>query len=410
MWDAVAARTIQTHIILALSTADVLGMTETDWHVGHHGAHGCRLGCLIKGRHKPHTGHYFAVHLKPVNYTVHDCNHPDFQICDINVLSCDNYEHNLFKVVASTDQTDYERNCKETRISKPSILSGLVTGLMFSVPCCFPLDLMHLLFINLGELLIPLWRGTLQCDSMDDISNWDWAKLTGDVWQSHGQLVTDARPFFPSSFHCPPCNPAEKISSGYEATEYYHYLFRLRPGYFHAVLPLKYWKSYCRLVHSVRIITQQCILGTQLQEAHLCLVQFVEEYELLYYQCWPDCIHFCQPCIHTLLHACPEVIRVGSEAYSTQIHDGVHNQEPWPGNQTTIKFICKSCSMCSLALTDQRTQEHPSGVGSNSSTTTPKICKWPWRRLHIVVTKGQASCADFGASSWSYFSHERWYH
>jgi len=36
------------------------------------------------------------------------------------------------------------------------------------VPRCFSLDLMHLLFINLGELLMPLWRGTLSCDPSDD--------------------------------------------------------------------------------------------------------------------------------------------------------------------------------------------------------------------------------------------------
>jgi hypothetical protein len=64
-------------IVLALSTADAVGVTELDGHVGHHGVHGCRLGCQMKGWHKPHTGHYFAVHLKPNNYTVHDCNHPD---------------------------------------------------------------------------------------------------------------------------------------------------------------------------------------------------------------------------------------------------------------------------------------------------------------------------------------------
>jgi len=29
-------------------------------------------------------------------------------------------------------------------------------------------------------------------------------------------------------------------------------------------------------------------------------------------------MHFCRPCIHTLLHACPEVMCVGPGAYSTQ--------------------------------------------------------------------------------------------
>jgi len=41
MWDAVTSRIIQSWIILALSTADVVGITELDGHVGHHGVRGC---------------------------------------------------------------------------------------------------------------------------------------------------------------------------------------------------------------------------------------------------------------------------------------------------------------------------------------------------------------------------------
>jgi hypothetical protein len=127
---------------------------------------------------------------------------------------------------------------------------------MLPVPSCFTIDLMHLLFINLGELLVPLWRGTLPCDPLDSIDTWDWAKLVGNVWIEHGKLVADATKYFPSSFHRPPRNPAEKISSGYKATEYYLYLFGLGPAFFRIILPKKYWQHFCKLVHAVHIITQ----------------------------------------------------------------------------------------------------------------------------------------------------------
>jgi hypothetical protein len=135
----------------------------------------------MKGRHKPHTGHYYAVHLKPNNYSVRGCDHSDLDICNLETLSPDDYQWNLAKVVASTDQTDYEKNRKETGISKPSILSGLVHNLMFPIPQYFPLDLMHLLSLNLGELLISLWCGTIKCDPTDHQSNWKWATLVGDA-------------------------------------------------------------------------------------------------------------------------------------------------------------------------------------------------------------------------------------
>lgn len=218
----------------------------------------------MKGRHKPGSGHYFAVHLRPNNYTIAGCTHPNIDICNLGTLSCDDYQCNLAKVVTSVDQDDYEENHKETGISKPTILSRLVTDLMFPVPHCFPLDLTHLLFLNLSELLILLWHGTLKCESTDHILTWEWAKLTGAVWQTHGKLVGSATKFFPSSFHRPPCSPAEKISSGYKATEYFHYLFGLGPGYFRTIIPPKYWKNLCKLMRSVHILMQRCITGAQL--------------------------------------------------------------------------------------------------------------------------------------------------
>ena len=108
------------------------------------------------------------------------------------------------------------------------------------VGTCFPLNLMHP-FINFGELFIPMWRGTFRCDPTDDKASWDWATLVGNTWIEHGKLLAAATQYFPSSFHRPPQNPAEKISSGFKATEYYLYLFDLGPRFFCAVLPKKYW-------------------------------------------------------------------------------------------------------------------------------------------------------------------------
>ena len=157
MWDAATSRVIKLHIVLALSTADAVGITELDGCVGHHGMRSCRLGCQMKGWHKPHSGHYYAVHLRPNNYTVQDCNHPDINIHNLCAPSSIDYQQDLLKVVSLPNQNHYQINQKETGIRKPTILSGLVDNLMVPVLCCFPLDLMHLIFINLGKLLLPLW-------------------------------------------------------------------------------------------------------------------------------------------------------------------------------------------------------------------------------------------------------------
>ena len=129
-------------------------------------------------------GHNFVAHLRPNNYTVCDCNHCDIDICNLGSPSLIDYHEDLLKVVSLPDQNHYEKVWKETGISKPTILSGLLGDLMVPIPCYFPLNLMHLIFINLGELLIPLWWGTLKCDATDSLLSWDWATLTGDAWQA----------------------------------------------------------------------------------------------------------------------------------------------------------------------------------------------------------------------------------
>ena len=177
---------------------------------------------------------------------------------------------------------------------------------------------MHLI-MNLSELLISHWRGTIPFDRMTDSKlTWDWATLTGDTWIQHGKLVAMATQYFPSSFHHPPRNPAEKISSRYKATEWYLYIFGLGPGFFRTFLPRKYWHNFCKLVHGIRAIIQRRITAKQVREAHSFFIQFVEEYELLYYQRRMDRIHYCRPCIHTLLHICPEITCVGPGTYITQ--------------------------------------------------------------------------------------------
>lgn len=319
VWDALQEKVIDSRIIFILGTADAVGLTELDGRVGHHGAHGCRLGCDMKGRHKPNSGHYFAAHLCPNHSTAEDSNYPDYDFSSLPLLpSPETYKQNISLLVSSRDQQDYEHNRKLTGLSKPSILSGLVESMMLSLPKTSTLDLMHAGFINIQELLIPLWRGTLKCELTDSKELWDWAVLTGPTWITHGKQVAAATPYFPSSFHRPPRNPAEKISSGYKATEYFLYVFGLGPALFRELLPRKYWRNFCKLVHGIRIIMQREITGDQIREAHSFITQFVQEYENLYYQRRTDRLHFCRPILHTLIHAPQECLRVGPGAYSTQ--------------------------------------------------------------------------------------------
>ncbi|KAH7905890.1 hypothetical protein BJ138DRAFT_1072332, partial [Hygrophoropsis aurantiaca] len=177
---------------------------------------------------------------------------------------------------------------------------------------------MHLPALNITDLFLGLWRGVLDCDKDDDRSTWDWAVLQGDTWTRHGKTVANATPYLPGSFDRPPRNPAEKISSGYKAWEFLLYMFSLGPGLFFGVLPDKYWHHFCKLVFAVRLLHQRSIPREQLQLIHTSLVEFYQDFELLYYQRKTARLHFCRQSLHALLHLAPEVTRLGPPVYYTQ--------------------------------------------------------------------------------------------
>ena len=75
---------------------------------------------------------------------------------------------------------------------------------------------------------------------------------------------------------------------------------------------------YCKLVAGVRLLHQHLITKQQLVHGHTLLLQFVTEFEELYYQCKASRLHFCRQSIHALLHIGPEVPRLGPGGGYTQ--------------------------------------------------------------------------------------------
>ncbi|KAJ6498405.1 hypothetical protein C8R47DRAFT_971893 [Mycena vitilis] len=172
---------------------------------------------------------------------------------------------------------------------------------------------MHMI-LNIFDLFLGLWRGTIDCDPSDSVATWPWAVLKDDIWEAHGKRVADARPYLPGSFDRPPRNIAEKINSGYKAQECLTYFFGLGPGLLYGILPMPCYKQYCKIVRGVRLGYQHSIPRDQLVEAHRKLCEAYEEFETLYYQRKVPRLHFCRQSVHNFLHTGPEVIQLGPGA------------------------------------------------------------------------------------------------
>ena len=55
-----------------------------------------------------------------------------------------------------------------------------------------------------------------------------------------------------------------------------------------------------------------------MRKAHIALLSFAHEFELIYCQRLQTCIHFVRPCMHSLVHLPREVIRIGPPICSSQ--------------------------------------------------------------------------------------------
>ncbi|KAG6823809.1 hypothetical protein H0H92_008981 [Tricholoma furcatifolium] len=186
------------------------------------------------------------------------------------------------------------------------------------LPLGFPGDIMHVLNLNFGDLLPPLWRGMFTCADTDNVRHWPWFVLPPLVWQAHGMAVQVTRQFLPGSFDRPPRNITQKISSGYKAKEWQGYLYGLAPALLHGILPPAYHQNFCKLVAAVRILHQHRITLQQLQHAQTLVEEFHLDFELLYCQRCADQIHFVRPCIHAVVHLPKETAQLGpAPLYST---------------------------------------------------------------------------------------------
>lgn len=261
----------------------------------------------MHGRHKPGCATYYPVLLKPRGPLPKNSSHPDIDINAITLPEVEEYNKRLNYVLTSSSQYQYEQRRKETGISKPSLLSGLPKSI--PVPKCFPADTMHLYGLNIPTLLMDLWQGKIDHDDSDDPSTWEFAVFADqETWEGHGDNIAGTKKYIPCCIETwLPRNPAEKISSGYKAVEYLMYIYWLCSAYLYGILPDNFYQHFCKLVYAARIIHRHEKSKADLIAAHIALLEFVIDFEYLYYRRDPDRLHFIRPCIHALIHIIPEI-------------------------------------------------------------------------------------------------------
>ncbi|CDO75975.1 hypothetical protein BN946_scf184888.g25 [Trametes cinnabarina] len=311
IWDAAQGSMDLIHVFLALILADGPAMALLSGMVGHSGRRGCRLYCPLLGRRKPNTGNYYPVMLRPLEpYALPGSCHDDISraMCSVSPSHlATEYKDNLACLLTARTPREYEYLRRETGLTKPSIFSGL--SRTFDLPGCFPLDYMHLVALNLTDLFLGLWRGTIA--GSKDADECPWVVLQGDTWVTHGAEVARAAHFLPGSFDRPPRNITEKLNSGYKAKEFMTYFYGYGPALLRRHLPELYLRNFAKFVSAGRTLGKHQILKSSLATADALSREAEVEYEEIYYGRDPSRLHLVRPCIHTFGHGPSEVQKIG---------------------------------------------------------------------------------------------------
>ena len=136
--------------------------------------------------------------------------------------------------------------------------------------------------------------GKMDVYKPDNRSTWDWAVFYCNkyLWEAHGETVAQATRFIALFFGCTSQDPAKKINSGYKVWEYQLYVYGLCPVLLQYILPRKYWLNFCKLVSGICLLQRHSITRDELLRGHTKLMEFVQEFEALYYQHMESQIHF----------------------------------------------------------------------------------------------------------------------
>jgi tnp2 family transposase/uncharacterized protein DUF4218 len=240
----------------------------------------------------------------------------------------------VIKLVVDANSPDY---CTQHGITRASILLEL-RSLHF--PRSFPIDIMHCVLLNITENLYKLWsRKKLAFETcLPPVEN---RHLSEASIKTISESLVSARGDIPTYLSRAP-RRIDKHYKGYKAAEWEAWLKHYGPPLLDQHLGNDYVRNFCQLGRIYSLATQHEIQAHDIPHLNALTIDFVREYERLYYCQEKKRLPVCSVNIHSLLHIAPNAEDTGPLCYAWQF--------PMERYCGIIKPMARSKSQLSVSL------------------------------------------------------------
>ncbi|KAB5587541.1 Transposase family Tnp2 protein [Ceratobasidium theobromae] len=288
---------LRAHILAGFG--DIPAISKILEFLGHNGHFPCRL-CLIKSVRgvtaKGGTHLYCPLHRSGAAG-------PPIDPLQLQLRQHDECVRLGFEVLKGKSDNARAKLAAKSGIKGVSVFHELPS---VSIPNTFPVDIMHMVWINLVPQLTKLWTGTFNMldDGREDYS------IHPTVWDALAKLTESSGSTIPSSFGCRV--PNLNATSHFTAESWSMWATLLAPSLLRRRFRrATYYIHFVQLIKLLNRCTSFSIRRDEINDIRQGLAKWVQDYERIYYQYNPSRIQTCTVNLHYLLHIADSVELLG---------------------------------------------------------------------------------------------------
>lgn len=358
LWNG---KLVQVRLFLVLVTADTPAMSKIIHSRGHNAISPCRF-CTIRGI-LGRANHYYypsslqigakmkrrTVYFKPERISEKRRNHEEM-LCALERME---------KLEDEKEKSNISREIGFKKV--PELVLRLSSLRLFE---SFPLDIMHILYLNIPKYMWKLWSGRLEPNYCKDDFVLEAPEIIGKDMEASGRLI-------PVSFGRKPRNIAQ-LAGSFKAAEWKTFILHLSIPLLEERLPILYLKGWKDYVAICSIVSRSILRMNHLERLQRLVVQFYKHFEESYFRFDSERLSLMKYVFHAILHL-PECVRscgpicnvdqFKAERFVGYLHSLLQSKFRPVRNLTrnllaseSLKLIQKIAGSASLDMEEERTQ------------------------------------------------------